>query len=642
MTGVDIAAHASEAGGASPLRTGSAETRDHSSPAAASPFSEALAAQSDEERPVLVGGFPPDHSQFAVGDSGGEPSESESELTTNTEVIPELTEATGVTPEADVSPTLHDGVTHALLTALVGDNLTTVGETGEVLPNSAVRAVTPAATTPTVVEGIDAGGVSSQTHVALNRVSTPIESFDPTDSPASLQPKTVNVAAAAPVTREGTATAPRTSSQTAVLPISADPTSAPTPGIHGSGSLPEVVTLAVPDGGVDQLPVPAMPGAKRLAQSTETLAKTPTNVSSDDPDVGRVTPATTPSTGETPVHAVTVGPAQDTPEVEGAFPKNGVAEPTTPARSGVVAAPPTLAEPRMSDGPSRMGQAAERVIPGDGQSATSPAPAAAVELDADTLDTVLDEKTTAGRFLGRSEVPVKGKTQQSVPVVGIRQTTPIMVDLPSGDSTATHRVLSLPGLLGTDAAVAQQVSVSIGMGPADAWRYEEVARLLEDSGHVSQQTRASAAASAVMPLEAVSDWSGAAVRSSFAPPVLSNPEQLELPDQLVRAIRMQWRNGVGDAKLRLTPENLGEVLVSLQVRQGAVSAVLRADSEIVRDWIRSHQHELKALLEAQGLQLDEFVVEEDGHADKQSGREFDHPRRRPSRQTSEARFEVRV
>ena len=105
---------------------------------------------------------------------------------------------------------------------------------------------------------------------------------------------------------------------------------------------------------------------------------------------------------------------------------------------------------------------------------------------------------------------------------------------------------------------------------------------------------------------------------------------------------MQWRNGVGEAKLRLTPEHLGEVLVSLQVRQGAVSAVLRADSDIVRDWVRAHQHELKSALAAQGLELGELIVDEDGHAEQQPGQEFDHPRRRPPRQTSEARFEVRV
>ena len=452
MTGVDIAAHASEAGGASPLPTGPVETRDHSSPAAAGSFSEAMAAQTDEERPVLVAGFTPDQPPFAVADPGGEPSESEAELT----------ETTGVIPETDVSPTLHDGVTHALLIALVGDSAT-VGETGEVLPNSVVRVVTPVASTLTVFEGIDDGDPSSQTHVASNRVPTPIESFGPTLSP---QPKAVNVTAAEV---EGTVTVPQTPSNTAVLSISADPTPAPTPGITGiNGSVAEVVTLAVPDAGVDQVPVPTTPGAELLEQSTGTFVKTPTNASSV-PDPGRdgsairparvshphTNSATTLATGETPVNAVTVTRAQDTQEVEIAFPRDGVAEPTTPARPVVVATPPTLTEPQTSDGPSRPAQAAERLTPSDGKSAASSAPpaaASAVESDVDTPDTFLDEKTTLGRFLGRSEIPVKGKTQQSVTVVGTRQTTPIMVDLPSVDSTSTHPVLSFPGPIGTDHA----------------------------------------------------------------------------------------------------------------------------------------------------------------------------------------------
>ena len=108
MTGVDIAAHASEAGGASPLPTGSVQTGDHSSLAAAGSFSEALAAQTDEERPVPVTGVTPGHLPFAVGDPGGEPSESESELN----------ETTAVIPEVDVSLPLEDRVAHARLAML--------------------------------------------------------------------------------------------------------------------------------------------------------------------------------------------------------------------------------------------------------------------------------------------------------------------------------------------------------------------------------------------------------------------------------------------------------------------------------------------------------------------------------------------
>ena len=45
MTGVDIAAHASEAGGANPLPTGAVETGENLSPGSAGSFHEALAAQ---------------------------------------------------------------------------------------------------------------------------------------------------------------------------------------------------------------------------------------------------------------------------------------------------------------------------------------------------------------------------------------------------------------------------------------------------------------------------------------------------------------------------------------------------------------------------------------------------------------------
>ena len=122
-----------------------------------------------------------------------------------------------------------------------------------------------------------------------------------------------------------------------------------------------------------------------------------------------------------------------------------------------------------------------------------------------------------------------------------------------------------------------------------------------------------------------------------------NLEQYELPDQLVRAIRMQWRDGVGEARIRLNPPQLGEVQVALQVRQGVVSAVLSSDSEVVRGWMRSQQHELKAMLATQGLELDQLVVEEDRQSRHQADESFEHRRRRsPRRPASGARFEVRV
>ena len=163
----------------------------------------------------------------------------------------------------------------------------------------------------------------------------------------------------------------------------------------------------------------------------------------------------------------------------------------------------------------------------------------------------------------------------------------------------------------------------------DVARYEQIIRLT-DGLAAGGWTPAGGAASAMR-----------AAGVSAIP--LSNLEAHELPEQLVRAIRLQWRQGVGEARMRLNPPNLGEVQVALQVHQGVVSAVLASNSEAVREWIRSQQHELKAQLAAHGLELEQLIVEDDRPSDRQSGQHFEHARRRAPRRTEPmARFEVRV
>mgnify|MGYP003313914289 CR=1 FL=1 len=84
-------------------------------------------------------------------------------------------------------------------------------------------------------------------------------------------------------------------------------------------------------------------------------------------------------------------------------------------------------------------------------------------------------------------------------------------------------------------------------------------------------------------------------------------------------------------------------MVSLQVRHGAVTAVLQAGSDAVREWIRAHQQDLKNALSSQGLTLEQRVVEEREGGREQPDREQEFERRRrPRRMSSENRFEVHV
>ncbi len=119
-------------------------------------------------------------------------------------------------------------------------------------------------------------------------------------------------------------------------------------------------------------------------------------------------------------------------------------------------------------------------------------------------------------------------------------------------------------------------------------------------------------------------------------------------DQVVKSLRLQWKNGLGEARILLRPEHLGPVNISLKVDGGAVTAVVRAESAQVQEWIVSHQQTLRQQLEAAGLTLDELVVTPDGERRRQGdaesqGQRPNGPRRRhDDEDTTLPRFEVVV
>jgi flagellar hook-length control protein FliK len=120
----------------------------------------------------------------------------------------------------------------------------------------------------------------------------------------------------------------------------------------------------------------------------------------------------------------------------------------------------------------------------------------------------------------------------------------------------------------------------------------------------------------------------------------------DLPDQMVKAIQLQWRGGVGEARLRLRPEHLGDITVSLRVERGVVTAVMRAESAAVHDWIQVHRHELQAALAEQGLHLERLRIATDPNGRRQADAEQRQDEDRPSKERRPAgelpAFEVRV
>jgi hypothetical protein len=111
---------------------------------------------------------------------------------------------------------------------------------------------------------------------------------------------------------------------------------------------------------------------------------------------------------------------------------------------------------------------------------------------------------------------------------------------------------------------------------------------------------------------AVPAAAGAPATAEAAP--AATPAEVHLTPQIVKAVSLLWRDGVGEARLRLEPEHLGSVTVSLRVERGIVTARLTADVPAVRDWIRTHEADLRSGLASQGLELDQIVVSADPDA----------------------------
>lgn len=139
---------------------------------------------------------------------------------------------------------------------------------------------------------------------------------------------------------------------------------------------------------------------------------------------------------------------------------------------------------------------------------------------------------------------------------------------------------------------------------------------------------------AVTPLPS-STWASAeemtlAPAAETAPPMPAEAQAAF--DQVVKSLRMQWKQGLGEARILLRPEHLGPVDVSIRVEGGAVTAVVRAESAQVQEWLVAHQHSLRQQLEAAGLRLDDLVVTRDGERRRQSQEGHESPRRsRPRR-----------
>lgn len=161
----------------------------------------------------------------------------------------------------------------------------------------------------------------------------------------------------------------------------------------------------------------------------------------------------------------------------------------------------------------------------------------------------------------------------------------------------------------------------------------------------SIEARLSPPVSFALPLAAPGAFAAAAgvIANATQTPPFTMPAPAENLSRLVQSIRVQARDGVSQASVRLNPEHLGEVAIAIRVDNGIVTAVVRAEAGDVRQWLRGQEDSIRAALAEQGLTLDEFVVEQDGRRGRdqeQQGEEQPRRNRARGQRVNAPSFEV--
>jgi flagellar hook-length control protein FliK len=115
----------------------------------------------------------------------------------------------------------------------------------------------------------------------------------------------------------------------------------------------------------------------------------------------------------------------------------------------------------------------------------------------------------------------------------------------------------------------------------------------------------------------------------------------DVATQIVRSIRTSLKDGIGEARVRLRPDYLGEVRIELKVEGDRVSAVLQVERADVRQQVEQGSQSLRSTLAAQGLHLEELTVREDGsRQDRRDGERREGSRRQARRPSSGEVFEL--
>lgn len=131
---------------------------------------------------------------------------------------------------------------------------------------------------------------------------------------------------------------------------------------------------------------------------------------------------------------------------------------------------------------------------------------------------------------------------------------------------------------------------------------ELASELSSESGTVFQQ--------AFIGPDNVKEFAPLLTKSTAAPTafVLAEDFAETMNGLIVSKFDIQSVNGLSEAKLMLFPEHLGQVDVRISMQNGVLTAVFQTDSAMAKDMLDNQMAQLRASLQAQGLNVEKLEV----------------------------------
>ncbi|MGE0813521.1 MAG: flagellar hook-length control protein FliK [Vicinamibacterales bacterium] len=212
--------------------------------------------------------------------------------------------------------------------------------------------------------------------------------------------------------------------------------------------------------------------------------------------------------------------------------------------------------------------------------------------------------------------------------------------LPAASAPAVAAVVAADQVAGNGESGKAPAS---GPVAGSAWRAAFAAAAAADVHGTAESARPAVKEAVAHVLAQVADRTPA-VPGAAPAPAAGAPAEIDrqtgeaVHGQIVRSLRMQWAGSLGEARVTLKPEFLGQVTASITVDRGTVTATLHADTPEVRRWMEANAGSLRDALVEHGLRLDRLEVAEPpregaepDRQGRQRGRQQDAPRERPRR-----------